>query len=363
MPATNCAATGSMRAVVAHGIGDLRVEPRPVPTPGPGEIAVRVRYGGICGSDLHYWRHGAVGEFRVREPLVLGHEIVGVVLQTGAGVPHPPAPGTPVAVHPATPCGTCPQCAAGHRNTCPTSRYLGSAAHFPHVQGGFSDVVVLPAAQVLALPPGLDLLRAAVAEPAAVAWHAVRRAGDVRGKRVLVTGAGPIGCLVISALRAAGSGEITVTDLHPEPLAAAASLGATRTLRAGEPFDNLQVDIAIESSGSPAGLATCIGAIRPGGLLVGLGLLAHGGAPVAVNTLITRELNFAGSFRFDTALADVLDALSDGRLATDPVVTAVLPVEQAAEAFALAASPDRSCKVLLDFGTEASAGLSNGGAA
>lgn len=363
MPATDATATGTMRAVVAHGIGDLRVERRPVPTPGPGEVAVRVSYGGICGSDLHYWRHGAVGEFRVREPLVLGHEIVGVVLQTGAGVPHPPAPGTTVAVHPATPCGDCPQCAAGRRNICPTSRYLGSAAHFPHVQGGFSDVVVLPAAQILTLPPGLDLLRAAVAEPAAVAWHAVHRSGDVRGKRVLVTGAGPIGCLVVSALRAAGAGEITVTDLHPEPLATAEALGATRTLQAGQPCDDLQADIAIESSGSPAGLATCVGAVRRGGLVVGLGLLAHGEAPVAVNTLITRELDFAGSFRFDTDMLDVLDALADGRLATDPVVSAVLPVEQAAEAFALAASPGRSCKVLLDFTAADPAAPLTGGAA
>jgi len=347
----------TIRAVVAHGIGDLRVEHRDAPTPGPGHVAVRVRYGGICGSDLHYWRHGAVGDFRVREPLTLGHEVVGEVHSVGEGVTVTSAleVGTPVAVHPATPCGTCPQCAQGRRNICATSRYLGSAAHFPHVQGGFADLLIAPAAQVLALPPDLDSRRAALAEPAAVAWHAVSRAGDVRGKSVLVTGAGPIGCLVVAALRTAGAAEITVTDLHEQPLAIAASVGATRTLLATESTDDLRVDVAIESSGSPAGLAAAIAGLHPGGRLVGLGLLAHGQAPVAVNTVITRELEYVGSFRFDTAICDVLGAMADGSLFVDPVVTAVRPVDDAAEAFALAAAPERSCKVLLDFG-----GLSEG---
>ena len=340
----------AIRAVVAHGIGDVRVERRAAPEPAAGQVAVRVRYGGICGSDLHYWRHGAVGDFRVREPLVLGHEIVGEVLAAGPGAESALVPGTPVAVHPATPCGQCPQCARGRRNICGASRYLGSAAHFPHVQGGFADVLTVPAAQVVALSQGLDMRRAALAEPAAVAWHAVGRAGGVRGKSVLVTGAGPIGCLVVAALRTAGAAEIAVTDLHPGPLEIAAKLGATRTLLADAPTAGLGADVAVESSGSPAGLAAAIAGLRPGGRLVGLGLLAHGQAPVAVNTLITRELEYVGSFRFDTAIHDVLRALADGSLFVDPVVTAVRPVDEAAEAFELAAAPDRSCKVLLDFG-------------
>lgn len=338
----------TIRAVVAHGVGDLRVELREGPAPGPGEVAVRVRYGGICGSDLHYWRHGAVGDFRLREPLTLGHEVVGEVHSLGAGVAGPDI-GTPVAVHPATPCGACPQCTRGRRNICPTSRYLGSAAHFPHVQGGFTDLLIVPAPQVIALPPGLALRRAALAEPAAVAWHAVSRAGTVRGKSVLVTGAGPIGCLVVAALRTAGAAEITVTDLHEQPLSIAAAVGATRTVLAGESTTSLAVDVAIESSGSPAGLATALAGLGPAGRLVGLGLLAHGQAPVPVNTVITRELEYVGSFRFDSAIYHVLGAMANDSLLVDPVITAVRPVEDAAAAFALAAAPERSCKVLLDF--------------
>jgi L-idonate 5-dehydrogenase len=358
--ARSATARSAMRAVVAHGAGDLRLEERPVPTPGPGEVAVDIRYGGICGSDLHYWRHGAVGEFRLREPLVLGHEIVGRIREAGPGTQAPP-PGTPVAVHPLASCGQCRQCAAGRRNTCLDTGYLGSAARNPHVQGGFADVLVVPAERVLPLPDGLDLRLAAVAEPAAVAWHAVRQAGDVRGRSVLVTGAGPIGCLVVAALRAAGAGEITVTDVHEAPLAVAKAVGATTAVRVGGPVDGpdglnglnelngLAADIAIESSGNPAGLRTCVYGVDRGGLVVGLGLLPPGDTPVAANAVITRELRLVGSFRFDTELGVVLQALADGRLPVDPVVTSVLPVARTGEAFELAADPARSCKVLLDF--------------
>lgn len=342
----------TVRAVVAHGAGDLRVEERPLPAVGPGEVAVDIHYGGICGSDLHYWRHGAVGEFRIREPLTLGHEIVGTVRGSGPGPAGLPD-GTPVAVHPAVPCGRCRQCAAGRRNTCLDAGYLGSAARSPHMQGGFADVLVVPAERVLPLPAGLSLRQAAVAEPAAVAWHAVRQAGDVRGKRVLVTGAGPIGCLVVAAARAAGAAEIVVTDVHDAPLEVARAVGATSTVRVGGPgtggLEDLASDIAIESSGNPAGLRTCLYGVDRGGLVVGLGLLPPGDTAVAANAVITRELRLVGSFRFDTELGDVLSALADGRLPVDPVVTSVLPVDQAGDAFALAADPASSCKVLLDF--------------
>lgn len=214
-----------MRACVVHAAGDLRVEHRPFTRPGPGQVTVAVTLGGICGSDLHYYRHGRVGDFTVREPMVLGHEVVGHVTALGAET-EGPAIGTPVAVHPATPCDHCPHCAAGRRNICADTRYLGSAARTPHVQGGFAQRLTAPAAQIRPLPPELDLRRAVLAEPLSVALHAVHRAGDVTGKRVLVTGAGPIGCLVTAVLRHRGAAEIVVSDLldtpcasppHPEP--------------------------------------------------------------------------------------------------------------------------------------------------
>ncbi|MGI5453444.1 L-idonate 5-dehydrogenase [Streptomyces sp. CA-249302] len=338
---------------VIHGQGDLRVEELAVPTPGPGQALVAVRYGGVCGSDLHYWLHGGVGDFRLREPMVLGHEVVGTVVAYGVGASGP-VPGTAVAVHPATPCGVCPECADGRRNVCRDTRYLGSAARFPHVQGGFAAQVVVPAEQLRAVPEGLGLRRAALAEPLSVALHAVRRAGEVTGKHVLVTGAGPIGCLVVAAAKAAGAAQVTVTDLLPEALRYARAAGADTVVRADDPDDagwpaeEYEVDTAVEASGVAAGLDTCLRLVRRGGVVVQLGMLPPGQSPFAGNLVVSREIELRGAFRFDAEFDAALELLA-AEPAFDALVSAVVPVREAESAFVLAADRSRSCKVLLDF--------------
>lgn len=335
----------STRACVVHGAGDLRVEERqPVP-PGGGEVAVAVALGGICGSDLHYYHRGSVGDFHVREPMVLGHEVVGHVVATGPGVDGL-AVGAPVAIHPATPCGACPECARDHRNVCARSRYLGSAARTPHVQGGFAQHIVVPADQVRALPAGLGLRRAVLAEPLSVALHAVRRAGDVAGRRALVTGAGPIGCLTVAALRNAGAAEVVVTDLLDAPLAIAAQVGATSTVQADRGVPG-QVDLAIEASGSAAGLSTCVQALRRGGTVVLLGLLPPGETGFLGNIVVTRELQLVGAFRFDHEFDEALSLLAGG-LPVDPVLTHTFPLSEATAAFDIAGDRTVASKVLLD---------------
>ncbi|MEU8793329.1 L-idonate 5-dehydrogenase [Streptomyces sp. NPDC048643] len=340
-----------MRACVIHGRGDLRVAELPVPEPGPGQALVAVRYGGVCGSDLHYWRHGGVGDFRLREPMVPGHEIVGTVLSYGDGASGP-LPGAAVAVHPATPCGRCPECADGRANVCRDTRYLGSAARTPHVQGGFAARVVVPAAQLRVLPEGLGLRRAALAEPLSVALHAVRRAGGVRDRHVLVTGAGPIGCLVVAAAKAAGAARVTVTDVVPRALEYAVAAGADAVVRADAPGGAgwpAEVDVAVEASGVAAGLDSCLRLVRRGGVVVQLGMLPPGSGPFAGNLVVSREIELRGAFRFDTEFDEAPAVLAAGSV-FDDLVSAVVPVEEAEAAFALAADRGRSCKVLLDFG-------------
>jgi L-idonate 5-dehydrogenase len=339
-----------MLGCVIHGQGDLRTEELAAPTPGPGQALVAVRYGGVCGSDLHYWRHGGVGDFRLREPMVLGHEVVGTVVSYGDGASGPVV-GTAVAVHPATPCGVCPECADGRRNVCRDTRYLGSAARFPHVQGGFAAQVVVPAEQLRPLPAGLELRRAALAEPLSVALHAVRRAGDLRGRHVLVTGAGPIGCLVVAAAKAAGAGHVTATDLLPEALRYASTAGADTVVRADDPDDAgwpSEVDAAVEASGVAAGLDTCLREVRRSGVVVQLGMLPSGQSPFAGNLVVSREIELRGAFRFDGEFDEALELLA-AEPVFDGLVSAVVPVRDAESAFALAADRSRSCKVLLDF--------------
>ncbi|MGW3286205.1 L-idonate 5-dehydrogenase [Streptomyces sp. NPDC001002] len=341
-----------MFGCVIHGQGDLRVEELPVPEPGPGQALVAVRYGGVCGSDLHYWRHGGVGDFRLKEPMLLGHEVVGTVLAYGSPDSSSPAAGTAVAVHPATPCGVCPECAAGRRNVCRDTRYLGSAARFPHVQGGFAAQVVVPADQLRPLPEDLDLRRAALAEPLSVALHAVRRAGDVEGRHVLVTGAGPIGCLVVAAAKAAGAARVTATDILPAALEYARHAGADTLVRADDPDDTGwpdEVDVAVEASGVAAGLDTCLRLVRRGGVVVQLGMLPPGPSPFAGNLVVSREIELRGAFRFDGEFDEALRLLA-AEPAFDALVSAVVPVREAESAFELAADRARSCKVLLDFG-------------
>lgn len=341
-------------AVVAHAADDLRIEDVGEPMPAADEAIVDIAYGGVCGSDLHYWTHGAAGASILREPMILGHEVSGVVAVaatdgTGPGV------GTPVAAHPLTPRGDGrTPWPADRPNLAPASTYLGSAMHLPHTQGAFARRVALPTRMLHAVPDGLDLRTAALAEPAAVAWHALSRAGDVRGRSVAVIGAGPIGQLVVAAAQRGGASRITVTDLHPQPRAIAEARGAIGLdARDAEAIAGLNADVVVESSGTVPGLAAAISAAVRGGAVVLLGLQRAGEISVPMATAITRELSLIGSFRFGAEFDDVIAALADGTLDVTGIISHVELARDALEAFALAADPSRSCKVLLDFGLEA----------
>ncbi|QMU95862.1 alcohol dehydrogenase catalytic domain-containing protein [Microbacterium esteraromaticum] len=342
--------------VIAYAAGDLRVEDLGAPSPTADQAIVDIAYGGVCGSDLHYWRHGAAGASVLREPMVLGHEvsgIVSVVAADGSG----PAAGTPVAVHPLTPHGDGRTPWPAERpNLAPASSYLGSALHLPHTQGAFASRVALPTRMLFALPETLDLRTAALAEPAAVAWHAVHRAGPVAGRSIAVIGAGPIGQLAAAVAQGLGAERVTVTDLHAMPREIAAARGAhALDARDSEAIEQLHADIVIESSGTVPGLAAAVGAAVRGGDVVLLGLQAAGQVPAPIATAITRELTLHGSFRFGDEFAEVIDALASGLIDVTGVISHVLPshrTEQAVDAFETAADASRSCKVLLSFGTD-----------
>lgn len=337
-------------AVVAHAADDLRVEDAGVVTPASDEAVVRIAYGGVCGSDLHYWRHGAAGASILREPMILGHEVSGVVEVAAADGSGPEA-GTPVTVHPLTPHGDgVTPWPEDRPNLAPASSYLGSALHLPHTQGAFAQRVALPARMLHELPGALDLGTAALAEPAAVAWHGLGRAGEVRGRSVAVIGAGPIGQLVASVARRAGASVVTVTDVHEKPRQIAEARGI-RSLdaRDADAIAALHADIVVESSGTVPGLAAAVSAAVRGGTVVLLGLQRAGDVAAPMATAITRELTLAGSFRFADELDEVIAALADGSLDVTGIVSEVLLATDALAAFALAADPSRSCKVLLDF--------------
>ncbi|MDI9897145.1 L-idonate 5-dehydrogenase [Rhodococcus sp. IEGM 1381] len=336
--------------VVAHAAGDLRVEQVPVRDPRADEAVVEVAFGGVCGSDLHYWTHGAAGESILKAPMLLGHEVVGTVLNAASDGSGPFA-GTRVAVHPATPRAGEVRYPLDRPNLSPGCTYLGSAARFPHTEGAFAKYAVLPSRMLRPLPAGLDFRTAAVAEPAAVAWHAVSRAGDVANKRALVIGCGPIGALVVAVLERAGAANITAVDVHEFPRAIASELGATTVLDAvdSDAIAAADADVVIECSGNRFGLESAIRGATRGGRIVMLGLLPTGMQPAPLSLVITRELELVGSFRFNDEIDEVLEALTDGSLDASAVVTHTYPVDDALEAFAVAQDSSVSGKVLLEF--------------
>ena len=337
--------------IVAHAAGDLRVEPVALAPARPEEAVVEIAYGGICGSDLHYWQHGAAGESVLKAPMLLGHEVVGTVVAAAADG-NGPAAGTAVAVHPATPGpGDGSKYPSDRPNLSPGCTYLGSAARFPHTEGAFARYINLPTRMLRELPENLPLRRAALVEPASVAWHAVSRAGDVAGKRVLVIGSGPIGALIIAVLKRAGAAEIVAVDMHEKPLDIAREVGASRTLLAtdAESIAAVEADVCLESSGNHYGLASAVRGAARGGRVVMVGLLPSGEQPALISLAITRELELVGSFRFNDEIDEVIAALADGSLYADPVMTHEYAAADALEAFGMARDSSQSGKVLLRF--------------
>lgn len=343
-----------MRAVVLHAPQDLRIEEQVPQKPGQGEVRVAIKAGGICGSDLHYYNHGGTATIRLREPMVLGHEISGVVAEIGDGVEGMTV-GTRVAVNPSRACGHCQQCQAGRQNHCMNMRFMGSAMRFPHDQGGFRQSVTIPAAQAVPLAGSTSLEESAMAEPLAVCLHAVRIAGPLLGKRILVTGAGPIGALMTILARLGGAREIVVTDLSTFPLKIAKSCGATRVINVREEPHALAgyavvkgyFDLCFEASGSAVALQQALPAMMPQGTIVQLGLGGEFALPI--NAIITREVRLLGSFRFHAEFAEAVDLLGSGMIDVKPLITAALPLEEAVMAFQLANQRDGALKVQILF--------------
>jgi L-idonate 5-dehydrogenase len=316
---------------------------------------VRVRTGGICGSDLHYFQHGGFGTIRIQQPMVLGHEVAGVIEEVGhAGGGF--AVGERIAICPSHPCGLCKYCQLGLQNHCLDMRYFGSAMRMPHVQGAFRREIVVGVRQAYRLVDGVSDAEGTMAEPLAVALHAVNRAGPLLGKSVLVTGCGPIGALVVVAARRAGAAFIAVTDVVAQPLRSARKVGADQTLNIAEQPDALQpfsadkgrFDVLFEASGNERALRAGLDVLRPRGVIVQVGL-SGGEMNLPINTIVAKEFDLRGTFRFHEEFGVAVELINCGLVDLKPLISATLPYRDAGRAFALAADRSQSMKVLLDF--------------
>lgn len=342
-----------MRAVVVHGAGDLRVDEVADPVAGRDEVLVAMEWGGICGSDLAYWAHGRSGTATLRHPMVLGHEVAGRITALGDDVRGLEI-GQPVTFQPAQLVGDgiMPDRLAGRTNLYPQVRYFGSAAFDPHTDGGFSELRAVRAAQVRPLPDSVSTRRGALAEPLAVALHAVGRAPALAGRTVLVNGAGPIGSLVVAAAKHAGAAHVIAADLAPASLEVARAMGADSTVDLTTGTLPEDVELVFEASGAPAAVGAVLRATAKGGTVVQVGNLPGTAAEVTLGDLVTRELTWIGSYRFSEEVDDAILALADG-LDVDPLMTHTFGIDDAGEALRVAADRSSgSSKVMLRLGRD-----------
>ena len=344
-----------MLAAVLHGIKDLRVEECPMPEVAPGKVRLRIRRAGICGTDVHYFEDGRFGHFAMSAPFILGHEITGEVVAVGDGVSQP-AIGQRVVVNPAWQCGQCDYCRNGRGNLCRRVRMLGSASTKPPTNGAFSEYLLIAAEQCFPIPDELDDGLAAMMEPFAVALHALRRAGSVAGKRVMVTGGGPIGLLTGMAVRACGATTIALSDPVPERRERALAVGADCAL---DPLDATSgdkvaaltgdgFDVLFEASGAAPALAQAFAWVRRGGTIVQIGVYSAPEIALPVNQLMVRELQFIGSFRYGNVWEEAIRFVASGRVNLRPLISRVFPLRQAVDALELACAKSGVVKVQLD---------------
>ena len=310
------------------------MESREIADPAPGEIQLRVEAVGICGSDLHAYGEGAIGDTPCRYPMVLGHEPAGTVVKTGAGVTGW-SPGDRAALEPALYCYHCEYCLAGRHNICANLRFLSN----PGEPGFFRERINLPAVNLLALPAHVSL------EPLAVALHSMQFAAIGRGETVAVFGAGPIGLLTIACLRAAGSGRIWVVEPIAHRREMARQMGAGATLDPG-PADPVRqiladtagrgVDCAIDCAARGETTNQAIRAARNGGRVVLTGIHSHPVIPFETSPMRRKELALFNVRRSNRESGSALELLAQHPDWFSPLLTHRRPLDRIGEAFSIA---------------------------
>jgi L-iditol 2-dehydrogenase len=321
------------KTAVLDSVRQMHWESRTVPEPGPLEVRIQVRKVGVCGSDVHYYTHGRIGGFVVESPLVLGHEVSGVVEAVGEGVTSLKV-GQRVALEPGYPCRRCSYCKSGHYNLCPSMTFMAT----PPVDGAFSEYVIWPEDFTFAVPDSVSDDAAALLEPLAVGIWAARRGGVKSGDSVAVIGAGPIGCTSIQAAKAAGASTIIAVDLEDFRLELARQVGATHTVNSRThnavdeirrithalgslPLSHAGVDVAFETAGSVPTCRMSLEAPRPGGVTVLVGLPPEPEVSLDIVSAASRETDIRGIFRYANCYPAAIALVASGAIDLDVLVT------------------------------------------
>jgi len=324
-----------MRASVLVEAGQVVVEERGVPVPTADGVLVRVQAVGLCGSDVHYYRHGRIGSFVVERPMILGHESAGVVAAVGADV-DPGRIGQRVSVEPQRSCRVCAYCKRGEYNLCRQIEFYAT----PPIDGSFAEYATIQADFAHPIPDSMSIEAAALLEPLSVGIATARKAGFAPGSSVLIAGCGPIGLITAQVAKAYGAGEIVMTDLVPARRDRALTLGATRAVDpAVEQLPDAYYDAFVDATGALSAVRSGIMATAPGGtaVLVGMG---DDDMNLPVSTITSREISVTGIFRYNNTWPTAIALVEQGLVDLDVLVTAHYGLDQVVTAIETDTDPD-----------------------
>lgn len=339
------------RALLLDAQHRLWIEERPVPEPAEGEVLVRIRANGICGSDIHFYERGALGPYTVQEPYTPGHEAAGEIVALGQDVTRRRV-GQAVCIEPGIPCRRCRYCKMGRYNQCRDVRFLS----VPGIDGTFCDYVAVPWDFAHPLPEGMTWEQGAAIEPVAVAVHAVNRARVAPGATVAVLGAGPIGLLVAEAALAAGAGKVLTLDRQASRLAQAAALGAQTVNIATEDAllavlaltEGEGADYTFEAAGHSSATMLAPEITAMAGVITQVGWPEIERVPYKIETILAKELDLRGVNRYANAFPPAISLVARGAIRVEPIITHRFPLERAPEAFAFAHEhPEQVIKVMV----------------
>lgn len=348
--------THPMRAGVLYGSRDVRLETAPCPAPTAGQVLLRIRRAGICGSDIHYYNHGRCGAFVPTRPFILGHEFVGIVERLGDGISQL-ALGDRVVVNPAGSCGQCESCKLGRANLCPHVTMLGSASTAPPTNGAFADYVAVAANQCHRISDAITDDLAALAEPLSVVLHAIHRVGGVAGNRVLIVGGGPIGAIAALVARSYGATQVAVSEPNDQRRTLAKSFGVDECFNPMEKdfveqaksASNGGFDVVMEASGNTIAVRQCFDVVRRGGRVVQIGTVGGNDATLPVNDIMVREISLIGTFRYAAEFSEAIRVLEGGNIPLHRLVTSIHPLTDIGLALDTACRGADSLKVQIAF--------------
>lgn len=322
---------GTMKTAVMTAVRQIEIQTRNIPQPGPGEVLVQVEYVGVCGSDLHFYEHGAIGDVVVHPPFVLGHEVGGTVVELGTGV-DTLKPGDRVALEPGRTCGHCEFCRTGRYNLCPDVVFYST----PPYDGAFQEYVIHEAGLCFKIPDQMDTMEAALIEPLAVGFHASAQGGAHVGMTAAVMGAGCIGLVSMMALRAMGVTKVIAVDIMEKRLQKALELGATDIINGKETdaaeellrlTDGKGTDLVIETAGTEITTRQAIQCAKKGSVIVLVGYSATGEMTLPLSAVLDKELTIKTCYRYRHIYPMAIDAVASGNVKLKEIVSDVFPLD------------------------------------